>query len=452
MTTEEIASAVLVATGVVVALAALLSALARRLGQPPVIGQVLAGVVLGPSVLGHLPGDPSAMLVPGEALPFLGVLGQVALVLFMFSVGCELDTSLLRRQGRVVTAVSVAALAVPAAAGAALGWLVVRGGVAPRGIPDGWAFPLYLGVAVSITAMPVLASIIRDRGLSGTVPGSVATAAAALTDVAGWLLLAGVVALAGSGGRPASALLGLLACYLLAMVAVARPLLRRVSALPGVLRDGPVVAVAMLSGWATGLLGLHVVFGAFLAGLLVPRRTGGRPDRDMVSWADRTGSLLLPVFFVTTGFSVDIGGLGPGDALLLPALLAVAVATKFGGCALAARLGGATWRHSGIVGALMNTRGLTELVALDVGREAGLLDGRWHALLVVVAIATTAMTGPLLSCCRRGRREETGCRAAPPAAPAAPAGPEGHAGDPDESRPPEEGTEPGGDRTSERIG
>jgi hypothetical protein len=200
---ERIAASVLAATGVVVALAALLSVLARRLGQPPVIGQVLAGIALGPSVLGRLPADPSSLLVPDATLPYLGVLGQVALVLFMFSVGCELDTSLLRHQGRVVTVVSVAALAVPLVSGVAVGRLMVHVGWAPEGTPGGWAFPLFLAVALSITAMPVLASMIRDRGLAGTVPGTVATASAALTDVVGWLLLAGVIALTGPGGRAA---------------------------------------------------------------------------------------------------------------------------------------------------------------------------------------------------------------------------------------------------------
>ncbi|MFF8481861.1 cation:proton antiporter [Streptomyces antibioticus] len=321
----------------------------------------------------------------------------------------------MRHHGRTVTTVSVAALAVPMAAGVALGWLVAGTNLAPKGVPEGWAFPLYLAVALSITAMPVLASIIRDRGLSGTVPGTVATAAAALTDVVGWLLLAGVIALAGPGGRSPAVLLGLLACYLLTMVAVARPVLRRTSAIPGVLRDGPLIAVAMLSGWATNSLGLHAVFGAFLAGLLMPRNADGTPDRELVSWADRTGSLLLPVFFVTTGFSVDIGGLGPADALLLPALLVVAVATKLGGCALAARLGGSTWRQSAIVGALMNTRRLTELIALNVGKAAGLLDDRWYALLVVVAVATTAMTGPLLTWFQQDGQDGPGQRATRPA-------------------------------------
>ncbi|MFF3500908.1 cation:proton antiporter [Streptomyces sp. NPDC003247] len=425
MNAEQITSSVLVATGAVVALAAVLSALARRIGQPPVIGQVLAGIVLGPSVLGQLPGDPSSMLVPDEVLPHLGVLGQVALVLFMFSVGCELDTSLLRHQGRTVTTVSVAALVVPMAAGVALGWLAVGTGIAPAGASDGWVFPLYLAVALSITAMPVLASIIRDRGLSGTVPGTVATASAALTDVVGWLVLAGVVALAGPHGRSPAVLLGLLACYLPAMAALARPVLRRTSAIPGVLRDGPLVAAALLSGWATHALGLHAVFGAFLAGLLMPRAGDGSPDRELVSWADRMGGLLLPVFFITTGFSVDIGGLGPEDALLLPALLAVATGAKLGGCALAARLGGRTWRESAVVGALMNTRGLTELIALDVGKRAGLLDDRWYALLVVMAVVTTAMTGPLLTWWHRDGGDGPGQRAAHPA-PAAGPGVPGH--------------------------
>jgi Kef-type K+ transport system membrane component KefB len=400
---DRITASVLAATGTVVALAALLSILARRLGQPPVIGQVLAGFALGPSVLGHLPHDPSSLLVPDTALPFLGVLGQVALVLFMFSVGCELDTSLLGKQGRAVTTVSLATLVVPMASGAAFGWFAISTGIAPAGTDRGWVFPLYLAVALSITAMPVLAGIIRDRGLAGTVPGTVATASAALTDVAGWLLLAGVVALAGPGGRSPAALLGLLACYLLAMLGVARPILRRTSAARR-MGDGPLAATALLSGWATSALGLHAVFGAFLAGLLMPRRPDGTPDPQLVSWTERVGGLLLPVFFITTGWSVDIDGLGVDDALLLSALIAVAVAAKLGGCTLAARLGGRTWRESALIGALMNTRGLTELIALNVGKEAGLLDDRWYALLVIMALVTTAMTGPLLTWIRRTDR------------------------------------------------
>ncbi|MFG2776685.1 cation:proton antiporter [Streptomyces prunicolor] len=400
MTGDRIAAGVLAATGTVVALAALLSAVARRIGQPPVLGQVIAGIALGPSLLGQLPSDPSARLVPDETLPYLAVLGQVALVLFMFSVGYELDTALLRRQGAAVTAVSLAALAVPLLVGVGLGVLVLHLGEAPAGGPQGWVFPLYLAVALSITAMPVLSSIIRDKGLAGTVPGTVATASAALTDVVGWLLLAGVVALAGPAARRPAELMALLLCYLLAMLVLARPALRitvRAGGLRDGLRDGPLVALALLSGWATTALGLHAVFGAFLAGLLMPRRPDGTPDPELRSWTERTGGLLLPVFFIATGWSVDIRGLDGGDVPLLAALLVSAVAVKLGGCTLAARLGGRPWRESLVIGALMNTRGLTELIALNVGKQAGLLDDRWYTLLVCVAVVTTAMTGPLLS-------------------------------------------------------
>ncbi|MBK3566741.1 nitrate- and nitrite sensing domain-containing protein, partial [Streptomyces sp. MBT62] len=227
-----------------------------------------------------------------------------------------------------------------------------------------------------------------------------AMASAALTDVAGWLLLAGVIALAGPGGRSPAALLGLLACYLLAMLGVARPLLRRTSVARR-LDDGP---LALRPCWATSALKLHAVFGAFLPGLLMPRRPNGTPDPELVSWTERVGGLLLPVFFITTGWSVDIGGLGLDDVLLLLALIAVAVVAKLGGCTLAARLGGGTWRESTLIGALMNTRGLTELIALNVGKEAGLLDDRWYALLVIMAIATTAMTSPLPTWIRRPDR------------------------------------------------
>jgi hypothetical protein len=270
MAQEQIIVTVLVDTALIIALAAVLSAAARRLGQPAVIGQIIAGIILGPSVLGRLPGNLTTALFDPQILPFLDVLAQVGLVLFMFSVGYELDLALLRRAGRGVVAVSVGAFALPMLLGGMLAAGLLAG-AADRTIPTG-AFVLYLAVALSITAVPVLASIVRDRRMTMTMPGALATASAAVVDVAGWIALAVAVVAVTSQVNSLVLTCVLVAAYVLVAVFLIRPALHRWMRTGALAKHRVplVVALTMVSAVVTAALGLHTIFGAVLIGVLMP--------------------------------------------------------------------------------------------------------------------------------------------------------------------------------------
>jgi len=391
-----------------------LGGIARRLGQPEVIGQILAGIILGPNILGHLPGHVASTLIPPQVVPFLTAVSQVALVLFLFAVGYELDLRVLRRHRRVVPAVSLMAFTVPMLLGGCtaltLGswYLWHSGGTIHRG-----AFVLFIAVAMSITAVPVLASIVAERGVASSVPGVVAMTSAGMIDAVGWLSLTVALLIAGistTGHRPLLITLALLAGYIVVMLLGARPALLRYLRRPGALvrYDVPViVAVAMASAWVTAALGLHVIFGAFLAGLIMPRTADGAPDAELVRPVQENGYLLLPLFFVVSGLSVNISGLRPRDLALLGIVCAVAVVGKLGGGTLGARLGGLARRDATVVGIMLNTRGLTELIALNIGLQAGIISQRPYTVLVIMALLTTALTGPLLSLMRFPRPGES---------------------------------------------
>jgi K+:H+ antiporter len=381
----------------------LLSALARRCGQPAVIGQILTGVLLGPSLLGRLPGHLTTRLFPHTVLPSLTALAQVAVVIFMFTVGYELDFGAIRGHGRAVPLVAASALAVPMGLGIA-SVLLFHSGFAGIGEPHhGHSFVLFMGVAVSITAMPVLASIVRERGLAGTTAGAVATAAAGVMDVLAWLVLA--VALIGTphSGRFAwPVMLVLTGSFVAVMLLVVRPALTWWTSRSQSLLSDPMLiafALAMVSAWVTATLGLQPVFGGFLAGLTL-RARNGVPDADVVSSMERAGKLLLPLFFIVTGLSLNVGDVH-GDALILfVVIFVIAGAGKLGPGYAASRLAGLPPRQSATIAALVNTRGLTELIALNVGLQAGLIDQRLFTVLVLMALLTTLMTGPLLSVIR----------------------------------------------------
>jgi Kef-type K+ transport system membrane component KefB len=398
-----VASTVIGDIAVVLVVSSLLGALARRCGQPTVIGQILTGVLLGPSLLGRLPGHLTAHLFPHAVLPSLTSLAQVAVVIFMFTVGYELNFGAMGRHGRAVPLVTVAALAVPMGLGIAC-VLLYRSGFAAIGEPHaGRSFVLFMGVATSITAMPVLAAIVRERGLAGTAAGEIATAVAATMDVIAWLVLA--AALIGTGESshfswPVTLLLTV--CFVAFMLIVVRPALTWWTSQSQSLLANPVpvaLALAMGSAWFTTTLGLQPVFGGFLAGLAMRPRNGGA-DADVVRSMDQAGNLLLPLFFIVTGLSLNIGDVR-GDALILLALIAViACAGKLGPAYAASRLSGLEPRQSATIAALLNTRGLTELIALNVGYQAGLINQRLFTVLVLMALATTLMTGPLLTVIR----------------------------------------------------
>ncbi|MFF2148986.1 cation:proton antiporter [Kitasatospora sp. NPDC058190] len=393
---------------IVVLVSWLFGSLARRLGQPTVVGQIVAGVALGPTLLGRLPGDLSTFLFPTGARPFLAILAQVAIVLFMFVAGYEIDFRTLRA-GRTAVDVAVVGLLVPMGLG--LATVQLGGGLFSAVDPDHVghrSFALFMAVAVSITALPVLAAIVRERGVAGTRAGTVALAAAGIMDVVAWLVLAAVLS---DSGQPAPfswmVALALLVAFAGFLFGVARPALRWWLDRPAGLLSNPVPPVLVLtlaSAWVTQSLGLHAVFGGFLAGLAMPRRDGG-PDADILKPMEQTSAALLPLFFVITGLSVDIGSLGASDFALLGVLVLIAVAGKALPTYGVTRLRGLRPRQSALVAVMVNTRGLTELIALDVGRSAGLIGQKLYAVLVLMALVTTFMTGPLLQFIGKGRED-----------------------------------------------
>ncbi|MEU4690759.1 cation:proton antiporter [Actinoplanes sp. NPDC023714] len=387
------------AVAVVVFLSWLLGAAARRLGQPAVVGQMIAGIALGPSVLGHLPGDLTGRLFPPTALPSLTALAQVAVVLFMFVVGYELDRGLLRHGRRAAVLVAVAALVVPMALGAGAATLFEPAFTALGQPPTNGAFVAFMGVAVSITALPVLAAILRERGLTVTIPGVTSTTAAGIMDGVAWVLLAAVVAgVTRLHGYSWSASLLLFALFMAVMLLLVRPALAWwLNRHPGRTLALPIaMTLALAAAWVTASIGLHAVFGGFVAGLAMPRRTA-EPDPDVLEPMEKISGALLPLFFMITGLSVNIGALG-GDAFLVLGLVClIAVAGKTVPAYFAARAGGLRPRDSGIVAVLINTRGLTELIALNVGLSAGLIGQQLFSVLVLMAVLTTVLTSPLLT-------------------------------------------------------
>lgn len=396
------ASTVIGDIALVIVVSSVLGVLARRCGQPTVLGQILTGVLLGPSLLGRLPGHLTAHLFPHSVLPSLASLAQVAVVIFMFTVGYELDFGAMGRHGRAVPLVAAAALSVPMGLGIAL-VLWYRSGFTAIGQPgEGRAFVLFMGVAMSITAMPVLASIVRERGLAGTTAGEIATAVAATMDVLAWLVLA--AALVGTGESshfswPVTLLLT--CCFVAAMLIVVRPALTWWTSRQSLLSDPVPVAFAfaLASAWITTMLGLQPVFGGFLAGLTMrPRKRA--PDADVVRSLDQAGTLLLPLFFIVTGLSLNIGDVRGSALILLALIVLVASAGKLGPAYAVSRLTGLERRNSATIAALLNTRGLTELIALNVGFQVGLINQRLFTVLVLMALATTMMTGPLLTLIR----------------------------------------------------
>ncbi|MFJ9894809.1 cation:proton antiporter [Streptomyces sp. NPDC091280] len=392
--TSSQAVALLAGLAVVIAAAGLLGGLARRLGQPPVVGEILAGVVLGPTLFG---GALSRALLPTDIRPFLTALADIGVAVFMFLVGLELDGTLIRGTGRIAASVSLAALLLPCGLGAILGLYLLH----DHPSANHAGFVLFMGAAMSITAFPVLARILTDRGMHRTPLGALALSCAALSDVLAWSLLAVVVAIVAPGGDPWRTLLFL--PYLLLMLhpvrRLAGPLLKRLTPTgrPTAALLAAMFTGLLLSGAATEWMGLHFIFGAFLSGLAVPH-TG--TDRLRADLHERIGLvnnvLLLPVFFLVAGLQVDLSRLSWSDLRELGLILLVAVGGKLVGAYAGAFAGGLDHRVSSALAVLMNTRGLTELIILSVGRQLGILDGRLYSLMVVMALLTTAMTGPLL--------------------------------------------------------
>lgn len=398
---------VLLALLVVIVAARLVGLVFRRLGQPEVVGEITAGILLGPSLLGRVAPEVAGYLIPGGVVPVLEALSQIGIILFMFLVGLELDAALLRNRRETSIAVSHASILVPFVLGGALS-LHLYPRLAPAGVPF-TVFALFMGISMSVTAFPVLARILTDRGMQRTPLGAIALACAAVGDVTAWCLLAFVVGIARAEPEHVLVTLGLTAGYLALMIAAARPAVawfaRRVEA-RGTVGQGAmavVFAALLLSAFATEWIGIHALFGAFLLGALVPHDSVlARGVREKLE--DVVVVLLLPAFFAVTGLRTEIGLVsGAGSWLLCGLIVLVASVGKFGGSAVAARLTGLDWRHSAALGALMNTRGLMELIVLDIGLDLGVLSPTLFAMLVIMALVTTFATAPALSLFARGR-------------------------------------------------
>lgn len=394
-----------------------------RLRQPAVIGEVLAGILLGPSLLGLVWPAAHGFLFPAQSLDMLRLLSQIGVILFMFTVGIELELEVMRQKAHAAVLISHASILVPLFLGVASSlWVYQVYG--PAHLPFG-VFALFIGVAMSITAFPVLARIIEERGLVGSAVGNIAIACAAVGDATAWALLAVVIALVkASGVAGVLPLVAGAAVFTVAMVRIARPwLARRI----GDGRDegqsarrlAGVLAFVFASALVTEVIGFHALFGAFLAGVVMP--SNARLRAFLRRRLETVGSaLLLPLFFAFTGLRTQIGLLHDWRSwLTCTAIIAVAVGGKLGGTAIAARWNGLSWHHSLFLGALMNTRGLVELVVLDIGHDLGILSGQMYTMMVLMALATTFMTGPLLELLEWARKRRHG---SVPLASAGPAG------------------------------
>lgn len=392
----------LIQLAIVIAAARAAGRVFRRFGQPQVVGEMVAGLVLGPSVFGAFAPALQQALFPPESLHFLTALSQVGLVLFMFLVGAEFDPGLLRGKQRAALLISQFSMALPFGLGVLLA-LWFHAAYAPEGVPLSH-FALFMGAALSVTAFPVLARILGEKGLVGTRLGAVALASAAIADVIAWIVLTIVVTVA----RASQTSIPLWGTVVGALAFAAFMLLVVRRALPGILQarmpagieshDATAVLLLLMLGSAavTEWLGIHALIGAFLAGVVLPNR-GALVNTLTRRLEALTVVFLLPIFFMLTGIKAHIA-LGDrsfwGPALIV---LAVAIAGKLGSATLGGRLAGLRWRDAAGVGALMNTRGLMELVILDIGLTVGVISDDLYAILVFMAIFTTIMTTPLLA-------------------------------------------------------
>lgn len=374
----------------------------RKIGQPSVIGEIIAGIVLGPSLLGLYFPEFSIALFPIESLGNLQFLSQIGLILFMFVIGMELDLKVLQNRAKEAIVISHASIVIPFALGIGLAYFVYYK-FAPEGIAF-LPFALFMGIAMSITAFPVLARIVQERGIHKTKLGAIVITCAAADDITAWCLLAAVIAIVKAGTFGSSLYVILLAIfYVIIMLFVVKPFLKKIGELYGTKDklNKPVVAIFFLtliiSSYCTEIIGIHALFGAFMTGVIMP---GINKFRNVFieKVEDVSVILLLPLFFVYTGLRTEIGLINdPYLWKVTGFIILVAVVGKFFGSALAAKFVGQTWRDSLTIGALMNTRGLMELVVLNIGLDLKVLTPEVFTMMVIMALVTTFMTGPALN-------------------------------------------------------
>ena len=392
----------LIQIGVILITARIAGLLFRKIHQPQVIGELVAGIMLGPSLLGWFAPHISAALFPQGSLGFLNALSQVGLLVFMFLVGLELNPQVMREKGYIALVTSNVSIIAPFLLGSILA-LYLYPRVSDHSVPF-THFMLFFATAISMTAFPVLARILAEHDLIRTSVGAVAVASAAIGDLMAWCMLAAVVALvrASSDATPIwITILGSLTYVGIAILGI-RPVLGRLGEMyrrRGVVTQD-MLAIMLLfvlaSAWFTEWLGVHALFGAFLAGAIMPK------DEEFVhavteKLEDLTVVLLLPLYFAFTGLRTSFGLVtGPEMWFYCTLIIAVAVIGKIGGATITARIMRMPWREAGVVGILMNTRGLVELIVLNLGLDIGVLSPTLFAMMVLMALVTTFMTSPLL--------------------------------------------------------
>jgi len=384
---------------IILASTQVLGLLFKRIRQPAVIGEIVAGMLLGPSLLGVCFPRIFHFVFPVDSLPNLHLLSQFGLILFMFIIGMELDGKLLKKQAFEAVIISHASIVIPFALGVLLSFYLYPA----HGQTEFYAFALFMGIAMSITAFPVLARIIRDRKLTDTPLGILSLGCAASDDVTAWCLLAILIALVrGGSGVQGLYTIGLVILFALIMILGVRRLLKKIQFSFSQQKLGLHVftvilfVVLFLSAWCTEVIGIQALFGAFLAGIIVPKQENLQ-KKLIEKMSDLTLILLLPLFFAYTGLRTQVGILNtPSLWFSLMAILFCAVLGKFGGSTLVARALGQSWNNSLSIGALLNTRGLMELVVLNLGYDMGVLSTEIFSMMVLMALLTTMMTGPIL--------------------------------------------------------
>ena len=405
---------VLATLAAVIALGYVLGRVCKLVGQPPVIGEVIAGILLGPSCLGAI--SPAAMhlLIPsaevdvnGQVPTALKAISQLGIVLYLFLVGLDLNAAMLKKAAGTAAAVSITSIALPFFLGVALSlWLYPILSTTNVTLTN---FALYLGTALSVTAFPVLARILADRKQDKTPLGILALGCAAADDLIAWCMLAFVVGVSKAEVSGAIGTAAASVAFIAILFVVVRPVInklcRKIDAMPGPLPSAaiPLTLVAvLLAALTTETIGIHAVFGAFLLGVIIPHDSrlaveiSGRL-KDVVT------VLLLPAFFALTGLRTEIGLIsGWQNWLICATIILVATLGKFGGTLLAGKLTGLSWRVSASLGAMMNTRGLMALIVLDIGLKEGVISPTLYAMMVVMALVTTLATAPCLRLLGRG--------------------------------------------------
>ncbi|HEY4231948.1 MAG TPA: cation:proton antiporter [Lacipirellulaceae bacterium] len=420
-TASDILRHVLFALATIIILGRGLGKLFTYIGQPRVIGEMVAGIMLGPSLLGHISPVTMNYVIPPEIMPYLGVISQIGIVLYMFLIGIELNAGLLRSQAHATVAISHASILAPFLLGAALAlWLFPT--LAPDGVPF-TSFALFMGVAMSITAFPILARILTDRRMDKTSLGVIALSCAATDDVTAWCLLAFVIGVARSDVHTAFRTILLAFGFIIVMFVVVRPIaIRLVGTEAGPRRATRVTTrlfvAVLLSACAAEFIGIHAIFGAFLLGAVIPHDSPVAHEFTH-KLQDIVKILLLPAFFAYTGMRTQIGLVsGTTEWLICGAIILAATAGKFGGTYVAAKLTGLDWRTSAALGVLMNTRGLMELIVLNIGLELGVISPELFAMMVLMALVTTMSTTPILLLLHTAR-DEVGAASPAPARKAA---------------------------------